>query len=51
MAAMSNRGDALRAFGTKVAQSVATASATLRRGLARLVVSGGNERVVERRTR
>ena len=51
MPAMSNRADALRAFGTKIAQSVATASATLRRALARLVTSGGNQRVAERRTR
>jgi hypothetical protein len=51
MPAMPNRDDALRALGTKTVQSVATASATLRRALARLVTSSGNQRGAGRRTR
>ena len=51
MPAMANRDDALRALGTKTVQSVATASATLRRALARLVTSGGNQLGAARRTR
>jgi len=51
MPAMPNRADALRAYETTIAQSVATAGATLRRALARLVTRGANHPVAERRTR
>ena len=51
MPALPNARDSLRASASKTAQSVATASATLRRALARLVTNGGGQPGPERRTR
>ena len=44
-------GDALRALATSTVQSVAVASAALRKALATLVTTGGHPREAERRTR
>lgn len=51
MPALPSERDALRALASKTAHSVTTASATLRRALARLVASGGGQRGPEQRTR
>lgn len=51
MPALTSARNPLRALAGKTAQSVATASATLRRALARLVTDGGEQPGPERRTR
>jgi len=51
MPAPASARDSLRGYASKTAQSVATASSTLRRALARLVTSGGGQPGPERRTR
>lgn len=51
MPALPSERDAPRALASKTGQSLATASATLRRALARLVTSGGGQPGPERRTR
>ena len=44
-------GDALRALGTSAVQSVAVASAALRKAVARVVTTEGHPREAERCTR
>lgn len=51
MPALTSARDPLRAVASKAAQSVAAASANLRRALARLVTNGGEQPGPERRTR
>ncbi len=51
MPVLPSERDSLRSLASKTAQSVVTASANLRRALARLVTSGGGQAGPERRTR